>query len=66
LSGKNDARSKKNRFRSLNLLAPLVGEVEEIIKQVPLYKNVPEFVSEAIRLRLFEMWRLHDKKEGNN
>lgn len=39
-------------FRGVSLQATLVEEVEDLIKNVPYYRSVAEFVSEAVRLRL--------------
>lgn len=51
-------------FRGVNLKASLVDQVEEVIKDFPYWKNIPEFVSEAIRLRLEAFGRL-TKKEAS-
>jgi Arc/MetJ-type ribon-helix-helix transcriptional regulator len=39
-------------FRGVSLQSSLVTEIEETIKEIPYYRSVAEFVSEAVRLRL--------------
>ena len=50
-------------FRGVSLKAELVGEVEQLIKELPGYRGVAEFVSEAVRLRM-EQLRKNAKVEG--
>lgn len=42
-------------FRGVSIQSELINEIEEVIKKIPLYRSVAEFVSEAIRLRLEEL-----------
>lgn len=50
-------------FRGVSLQASLVEEVEQFIDEVPFYRSVAEFVSEAVRLRL-ENLKNNPKKEA--
>jgi len=42
-------------FRGISLQATLIEEVEELIKNIPYYRSVAEFVSEAVRLRIEQL-----------
>lgn len=46
---------KMGDFRGVSLQSTLVDEVEEIIKRIPYYRSVAEFISEAVRLRLEDL-----------
>jgi len=43
---------ERSGFRSVSLKAELVEEIEAFIKGSNRYRGVPEFLSEAARLRL--------------
>ena len=44
--------SESQGFRGVSLKKGLVGEVESFIKEFPGYRSIPEFLSEAARLRM--------------
>lgn len=50
-----DIMEEKHSFRSVSLKADLVEEIEEYIKKSRRYRGVPEFLSEAARLRLEDL-----------
>jgi len=47
--------SKETGFRGISLKTELVNEVEQLLKDYPAYRGVPEFVSEAVRLRMEDL-----------
>jgi len=54
--------SENEGFRGVSLKAEVVSEVEQLIKDFPVYRSVAEFVSEAIRLRMEELRKTKPKE----
>ena len=49
--------NKETGFRGVSLKADLVAEIEKLLKLFPSYRGVPEFISEACRLRMEQLRR---------
>jgi len=47
--------SKETGFRGISLKADLIVEIEKLLEEMPSYRGVPEFVSEACRLRMEQL-----------
>jgi len=47
--------SKETGFRGISLKTELIEEIEKLLEKHVEYRGVPEFVSEAVRLRMEQL-----------
>ena len=53
-------------YRGVSLKEELVDRVEQLIRRLGTYKTIAEFVSEAVRLRLETVEKMHKEEEAKN
>jgi len=54
--------SKETGFRGVSLKTELIEEIERFLKEHVEYRGVPEFLSEAVRLRMEQLRK--NQREG--
>lgn len=47
--------SKETGFRGVSLKTELIEEIERVLEKHVEYRGVPEFISEAVRLRMEQL-----------
>lgn len=53
---------KAQDFRGVSLKRELVNEVEKFVKEYPQYKNIADFVHEAVRIRMEDVRKSYAEK----
>ena len=53
------------KFKSFSLATGLHKKIQEFIQKHPQYRSMNDFVSEAIRLRIYDIEK-HDQHKGGN